>query len=254
MTTLDHQYRCPKEIMAVVNRNCYPGISITTDESVTQRPSYLKGLSWSAQALYWTGKEINGALGLNVIDGVLLRQVTGTSKTNIQSVKGCQEVAQSLEDFGFEQSKITIISFYAHDRNIIGAHLIRKGLGGVVVYTVDSYQGRENDVVIINLVSTMEFPRRVGHIKEKERVNVALSLPKALRIFIGHYGIERFGTMNAGITYLQDEWSDLADGGRISTLRVGASAQEILDIIALEDYTIIGKKAVDDRPATSLRF
>mmetsp|Transcript_46836 Transcript_46836/g.102306 ORF Transcript_46836/g.102306 Transcript_46836/m.102306 type:complete len:99 (-) Transcript_46836:170-466(-) len=84
----------------------------------------------------------------------------------------------------------------------------------VEICTVDSYQGKENDIVIISLVrskpveSFLEgvtnsnfigngnkngFKPQIGFIEDRRRFNVALTRCRKARILFGNYATLRFG-------------------------------------------------------------
>lgn len=76
---------------------------------------------------------------------------------------------------GVDEQKITVLTFYNGQRKRILADL-RRALEGYKfnVVTVDSYQGEENDVVILSLVRSNEN-NQIGFLNVDNRVCVALS-------------------------------------------------------------------------------
>jgi hypothetical protein len=67
--------------------------------------------------------------------------------------------------------KIRVITFYSAQVVIIRQMLLREGLQGVLVATVDSSQGCEADVVVLSFVRT----KNAGFLKDDRRLNVALT-------------------------------------------------------------------------------
>lgn len=60
------------------------------------------------------------------------------------------------------------------------------------VYTTDSFQGREADIVVVSLVRTNDAPkddplRRIGHVASAQRTNVLLSRARHLLIIVGDF-------------------------------------------------------------------
>ena len=53
-----------------------------------------------------------------------------------------------------------------------------------IVGTIDGYQGREKDVIIINTVRA-NASGQIGFLKDKRRMNVAMSRARELLIIIG---------------------------------------------------------------------
>ena len=81
---------------------------------------------------------------------------------------------------GTPDSKITILTFYVGQRkallNKLRKHPSLVGLN-VKVKTVDSYQGHENDVVLLSLVRSPDLKSgpSIGFLEDKWRVVVAIS-------------------------------------------------------------------------------
>lgn len=72
--------------------------------------------------------------------------------------------------------KIRIITFYNGQVQAIKSLLRSKGLGHVMVATVDSSQGSESDIVILSFVRSIRGERRsVGFLDDDRRINVALT-------------------------------------------------------------------------------
>ena len=55
----------------------------------------------------------------------------------------------------------------------------------IEVNTIDAFQGREKNIIIMNLVRNNDMSR-IGHIGKDSRMNVALSRAQELLIFIGN--------------------------------------------------------------------
>ena len=78
---------------------------------------------------------------------------------------------------GMNSQKITVLTFYNGQRKLLLKGLrTHPNLQGCIfkVVTVDSYQGEENDIVILSLVRN-NYPRNIGFLKSENRVCVALS-------------------------------------------------------------------------------
>ena len=59
---------------------------------------------------------------------------------------------------------------------------------GVDVGTVDKFQGREAEIVIVSMTSSdiFEAPRGIDFLMEKNRLNVAVTRAKTLAIIVGN--------------------------------------------------------------------
>ncbi|RKF56509.1 Helicase required for RNAi-mediated heterochromatin assembly 1 [Golovinomyces cichoracearum] len=79
---------------------------------------------------------------------------------------------------GVEPSKITILTFYRGQKNLILSilknHASLAHVDYFNVHTVDGYQGEENDVILLSLVRS-NMPRSIGFLDNKNRLVVALS-------------------------------------------------------------------------------
>ncbi|KAF1985438.1 P-loop containing nucleoside triphosphate hydrolase protein [Aulographum hederae CBS 113979] len=82
---------------------------------------------------------------------------------------------------GEEARKITVVTFYQGQRKAIlkglRAHLNFRGQSVFHVVTVDSYQGEENDIILLSLVRSNDYDK-IGFLSVDNRVCVALSRAK----------------------------------------------------------------------------
>lgn len=81
---------------------------------------------------------------------------------------------------GVDPAAITVLSFYNGQRKVILSKLKKNGsypTASIKVFTIDSYQGEENDIVLLSLVrSPREYnPYSVGFLENQNRAVVALS-------------------------------------------------------------------------------
>ncbi len=58
-------------------------------------------------------------------------------------------------------------------------------LQGVTVSTIDNYQGRDNEIIFLDLVIAGGIDRKAGFMSDKHRLNVALSRAKDVLIVVG---------------------------------------------------------------------
>ena len=125
-----------------------------------------------------------------------------------------------------DQRHIKVISPYAQQVRWI-RRLLEELYPDVEVGTVDSFQGREGEAVLISMVRSND-ERKVGFLKDKRRLNVALTRAKRHLFIVGNYEtlssdpflrrycdyIEKYG--NCTPAYL------LPEGEYISVLDYGA--------------------------------
>ena len=98
--------------------------------------------------------------------------------------------------FGINPDKIGIIATYKAQANLIFNQLMKLtddfDISEICdVSTVDAFQGREKEIIIISMVRSNYVPKRapkharIGFLVKDERINVAFSRPKKLMIVIG---------------------------------------------------------------------
>jgi len=154
-------------------------------------------MSWSSNALY-SGRMSAGSLVahhrlcdlpgvegceltetvLLLVDtaGCLLNEFTtsdGISKGNEGEAQLVCAQVDALVKLGVQQDQIAVITPYNLQVETVRLNLVGK-YPGVEVRTVDGYQGREKEVVILSLVRSNPS-REVGFLSERRRLNVAVT-------------------------------------------------------------------------------
>ncbi|KAK0632933.1 P-loop containing nucleoside triphosphate hydrolase protein, partial [Immersiella caudata] len=120
---------------------------------------------------------------------------------------------------GVLAEKITVLTFYTGQRKVILSKLKKHGslLGlSFKVFTVDSYQGEENDIVLLSLVRSPSPERvaAVGFLEDRCRAVVAISRAKCGLYIFGN--IENTFKAGAGSCSLWGTiWKGFADQGRV---------------------------------------
>lgn len=122
---------------------------------------------------------------------------------------------------GIEASQITVLTYYRGQRKKILQRLRREslllGTNYFNVATVDSYQGEENEVVLLSLVRSPkphDIPR-VGFLESKNRATVAVS--RARRGFF-MFGNKKnlFTASDQSFDVWAPVWNGFADQGRVA--------------------------------------
>jgi len=114
------------------------------------------------------------------------------------------DFVNGLVDKGVKPEKITVLTFYNGQRRLLTQEL--KKVQGVVsgtrikVVTVDSYQGEENDIVVLSLVRN-NFINQIGFLNVANRVCVALSRARQ--------GFYMFGNVKLLEEAGGDEWKQV---------------------------------------------
>lgn len=114
-----------------------------------------------------------------------------------EAKKAIEEVERALKS-GYRPEQVSIIAGYREQVNLIRDHLklylveefgFDKDLAEEIaisqVDTVDKFQGDENEVIIFSFVRSNPVPSRIGHMKNLNRLNVALSRAKDRLIILG---------------------------------------------------------------------
>jgi helicase required for RNAi-mediated heterochromatin assembly 1 len=151
------------------------------------------------------------------------------SRDNNQSIKNEKEADMIVGFFdylvlnGVDPAKITVMTFYNGQRKLLASKFRRHpNLGGQVtkIVTVDSYQGEENDIVLLSLVRSSK-DGNIGFLAVRNRVCVAISRAKR--------GFYMFGNAEK-LVVADDTWESIVKimwnhGNRNEVLATGPSTR-----------------------------
>ena len=104
-----------------------------------------------------------------------------TSRENPLEAKVVKRVLKGLMDIGVSPESIGVITPYEDQRDLIDTLI---GNYGVEVKTVDGYQGREKEVIILSLVRSNR-EGDLGFLRDMRRLNVSLTRAKRKLIVVG---------------------------------------------------------------------
>ncbi|KAL4480220.1 hypothetical protein ABPG74_020736 [Tetrahymena malaccensis] len=90
--------------------------------------------------------------------------------------------------YKYKQNQITILSMYKSQKTLIESKLQK--LPSIKVFTVDEFQGNENDIIILSCVRSNK-EMQLGYISENHRINVAFSRAKMGFFCIGNFEMYR---------------------------------------------------------------
>src|SRR5690606_9611304 len=93
-------------------------------------------------------------------------------------------LVEKLAEAGLSGEQIAIIAPYAAQVRLLRSQL---NLPGIEVDTVDGFQGREKEAVIVTLVRSNDR-REIGFLADTRRTNVALTRARRCLIVIGDSG------------------------------------------------------------------
>lgn len=105
----------------------------------------------------------------------------GESKLNAGEARVVSELVQKLVDAGLAAESIAIIAPYAAQVRLLRSQL---DLPGLEIDTVDGFQGREKEAMLITLVRSNEIGE-IGFLADTRRTNVALTRAKRKLIVVG---------------------------------------------------------------------
>ncbi|GAA97082.1 hypothetical protein E5Q_03757 [Mixia osmundae IAM 14324] len=118
----------------------------------------------------------------------------------VQVVKHISEIVSA----GLPPKCIAVISPYNAQVSLLRSLLVH--LPDISVGSIDSWQGREAECIIISLVRSND-QREVGFLKESRRLNVAMTRAKRQLCVVGDAGTVRTGSsyLERWMTWLEDE-------------------------------------------------
>jgi helicase required for RNAi-mediated heterochromatin assembly 1 len=128
-------------------------------------------------------EDIQGMGGINVFWHCHNQYESSTadspSKRNVFEAGMIAGFVNYLIHNGIAPEKITILTFYTGQQAEIFIHLrgydsLKRHLRTIKIVTVDSYQGEQNDIVILSLVRS-NSEQKIGFLENENRVCVALS-------------------------------------------------------------------------------
>ncbi len=105
----------------------------------------------------------------------------GLSKLNPREASLVIQIVRQWLDAGILSSQIAVIVPYAAQVRLLRSRL---NLEGIEIDTVDGFQGREKEAVVISLVRSNER-REIGFLADTRRTNVALTRARRALVVIG---------------------------------------------------------------------
>ncbi|GAA5860694.1 hypothetical protein JCM3774_006254 [Rhodotorula dairenensis] len=127
------------------------------------------------------------------------------SKSNENEADIVHKYVSTLISAGVPPTSISIISPY-NSQVVLIASSVHPQYPEIEVNSVDSCQGRENDVVIISLVRSNE-EGEVGFLRELRRLNVSMTRPRRHLVVVGDSETVSKGSeyLKSWMTWLEDE-------------------------------------------------
>ncbi|CAI9714834.1 Hypothetical predicted protein [Octopus vulgaris] len=199
---LNLQYRMNREIMLLSNELIYEGCLQCGNEEVATRtlqPS--KCIKRKSNLPSWMLDVVNGALNKAVLflnTKMVPAPETYNTRGEVQNNIEAQLIAMIVSVFqtdGMCLSDIGVIAPYRNQVKLVHQTLInvigKEAAQYVEVNTVDQYQGRDKDIIIVTFVRSsskenLKSCKAGGILKDIRRLNVAMTRAKCKLIFIGN--------------------------------------------------------------------
>jgi len=169
-TMLKTQYRMREKILSFPNEKWYGG-KIKSDKKVLAYKNILKKTSPFGES---------EVIGIDT-GGLFKENLTKEDHSwkNLKEARYIKKITDYLEQKKVKPSAIGIISPYKAQTKEI-----KKKIKEIEVHTVDGFQGREKDLIIISLVRSNKN-KNIGFLSDEKRLNVSLTRAKKHLIIIG---------------------------------------------------------------------
>jgi len=110
-----------------------------------------------------------------------------------------QTIQELINDVGLKSQDIGVISPYSAQVNLVRKLVRQTGLPKVEVSTVDGFQGREKEVIVISMVRS-NHNKQIGFLSNERRMNVAVTRAKRLCVLICDSGTVNQNKFLKGLT------------------------------------------------------
>lgn len=206
---LNVQYRMNEKIMEFPSKELYDG-ELQAGDNV--RDIILSGLpnvedtdETSAPCIWYDTQGGDFPEQNTEEDAVVnLSQSTGSKYNELEALVAYQHI-DKLISAGVAPEQIGVISPYSAQVAVIKKLLAPRFENKIEVSTVDGFQGRENEAIIVSLVRSNDN-REVGFLNDPRRLNVAMTRPKRQLCVIGDIEL----LQNCGVSFLAD-WAKYAE-------------------------------------------
>ncbi|KAK0730120.1 P-loop containing nucleoside triphosphate hydrolase protein [Lasiosphaeris hirsuta] len=146
---------------------------------------------------------------------------TWLEDTNSDHSKFNEQEAQMVVNFfaylvanGVPATKITILTFYNGQRKVVLSKLKKHGSLMLLTFnvaTVDSYQGEENDIILLSMVRSPKDGPAVGFLEDKRRAVVAISRARRGLYLFGNIRMNALKAGKASYEVWANIWNGFAE-------------------------------------------
>ncbi|KAI0022246.1 P-loop containing nucleoside triphosphate hydrolase protein [Xylariomycetidae sp. FL0641] len=124
-----------------------------------------------------------------------IRSLFGESKSNETEAALVRQHVGKLVDAGVKPEDIAVVTPYNAQLGLLAP--LKETFPGIELGSVDGFQGREKEAVIVSLVRS-NGEGEVGFLSEKRRLNVAMTRPKRALVVVGDSETVRRGSKFLG--------------------------------------------------------
>ncbi|KAG8720180.1 hypothetical protein FRC08_000966 [Ceratobasidium sp. 394] len=204
------QYRMHKKIADFPSRTLYSSALISHESVASHLLRDLPGVSTDAELAEITAEPVVffDTAGCEFYEKVDAEGGDDGSRSNENEATIVKKWVDELIMVGLTAGQIAIITPYQAQVTLL-VSLLRPVYPELEIGTVDGMQGREKEAIILSLVRSND-KREVGFLKEKRRLNVAMTRPRRHLCVIGDSS-----TVEKGGTYLKKWMSWLDDNADV---------------------------------------
>ncbi|KAI0135949.1 DNA helicase [Hypoxylon sp. NC0597] len=120
-----------------------------------------------------------------------VRSMFGESKSNEMEAALVRQHVKKLVEAGVRAEDIAVVTPYNAQLGLLAP--LKEAFPGIELGSVDGFQGREKEAVIVSLVRS-NTEGEVGFLSEKRRLNVAMTRPKRSLVVVGDSETVRRGS------------------------------------------------------------
>ena len=250
---LNTQYRMNEKIMKFSSQELYED-KLIADESV--RNHTLKDLiSQRCKNDNKILEEINSLDDFGIFDkSLVLLNTSGLeffetkdpetlSSFNVGETDLCKRMVDYLKDkLKADNKDIGIITPYSAQVANLSNKITQDEYRGLEISTVDGFQGREKEIIILSLVRSNQ-KHEVGFLSDKRRLNVAITRPRRMLVVIGDIDTITNGNENENL-FLK-HFGEYCNDNAINVNIIG-SLMEYNEFEELQNLCIEEKKKVNE--------
>jgi len=172
LATLEVQHRMRPTIAELVCPHIYPTL---TNAAEVYDYENIRGVKHNVFSVSHSNTEDD-------FNGELL------SHSNQFEAEFCVSLCHYFIKLGYRHTQITILTMYTGQLLKMKKMMAKELFDGVRVCSVDNFQGEENDIIILTLVRS-NTEKKIGFLKETNRLCVALSRAKMGLFVIGNFSL-----------------------------------------------------------------